>query len=332
MKKFAVCLCSDKDMMWQSFFALERLIRHCARRDVAFFYFHSDPIPEAFRPLIHPSVQTVATLPATRADRDEAEGPRLTSAHFLRLTAIEQITQEFERVLYLDADVFLRWGDVSDLALLDLAEKPLAAVRDISLWFGAPHGKNRAYHAGLPENVQGHYFNSGVLLVQSRIYRDLAISSRAIALWETNPELCKFGDQSALNRVVDGNWAELSAGWNWQAILPVKAMIASRNPRLVHFVGHTKPWQDPLFHQEEIYWFLMQQYLARHGLEDEIRSNRRCLAEPLDERKRSRQQRDLYGDPFQTRKLLQTYLDREDFTDCGQGIAAFRTEDLTLDA
>ncbi|SFS19533.1 glycosyltransferase family 8 protein [Yoonia litorea] len=330
-KQLAVCLCSDANMIWQSLFALGRLIALNDGPDVHFFLFHSASFDERYRSAVPQGVTLIKQSAPVDGNRSEPGLPTLTSGHFLRLAALEQLSEEFERVVYFDSDIFARWGSVAHLSLIEMADRPLAAVRDVSLWQGKPIGKHRDYHRSLPAKVRGNYFNSGMLLVNSDAFRLEEIGRRAATYWTENPETCRFGDQSALNRVVDGNWIELSPSWNWQAILPYQPLIASRNPRIVHFIGRNKPWVDPLAHQEEIYWYKMQLFLRENSLHDEIDAHRRGFRQPVEERKRFRVLRDLAGDVFETRKRLQHYFDRDDFADISAGLQTYRTDDLTMD-
>jgi hypothetical protein len=52
-------------------------------------------------------------------------------------------------------------------------------------------------------------------------------------------------DQTLLNCVLRGRWAELSPTWNWQYSWSARMSEAMLDANIVHFIGADKPWKDP---------------------------------------------------------------------------------------
>lgn len=49
-------------------------------------------------------------------------------------------------------------------------------------------------------------------------------------------------DQTLLNGVLKGDWAELSPVWNWQYSQRAQLFEAMTSANILHFIGPTKPW------------------------------------------------------------------------------------------
>ena len=83
---------------------------------------------------------------------------------------------------------------------VDLGEHFLAAVED--------PGFNR--HKKLGMKLNSKYFNSGVMLINLRKWREVDVRSAVIDFVKARANLIEFVDQCGLNGVVDGNWLELN--------------------------------------------------------------------------------------------------------------------------
>ena len=164
----------------------------------------------------------------------------LNAACFIRLLAPEAIALEHGRLLYLDSDIICD-GNISELFDADLSGKPVGAIRDNALT-----DKVQSAKLGLPE---GSYFNSGVLLIDTGKWKDLAITEATIAYVDKNPQL-DFADQDALNAILIDQVMYLDSKWNYQ--INSKDIIRNNQvdieiPRqaiLIHFVSSIKPWHN----------------------------------------------------------------------------------------
>lgn len=126
-----------------------------------------------------------------------------TSAVYYRLYFPSLVPERVERLLYLDTDTLVL-GDIENLYKDDLEHYPVGAVYD-------------NYVKSSPElgiDVEGEYFNSGVLLMDVKRWREQKISEQAFHFLTQFPEKIKYVDQDALNAVLKKNWKHLSSQYN----------------------------------------------------------------------------------------------------------------------
>lgn len=165
---------------------------------------------------------------------------RLSFATYLRILAPQALKNEYRRILYLDADVFYVRGDISRLLDLDFGDRPLAAVRDIQQL----KNRSRTPRDLKPFGVKSHkYLNSGVLLIDVENFNNLNLTKEVLAFAASHHGQLIYHDQTALNYVLRGNWAELSLNWNFQYSHKTAFFLGMFDVCLVHFVGRRKPFR-----------------------------------------------------------------------------------------
>lgn len=324
--RMAFALCSDRNLFWQSTFAMLRHVKLSAGRPIDHYYYVSDPLPEPYESLLAPHV-TIRHWDQSIDYGDYGRPAHITHAALLRILAFDELCESYDKVAYCDSDTFLRWGSFYDLARLNMGDASLAAVREAALWHNETVRWNATnYYPFLPPNTHGRYFNSGMIVANAPAYKRADISGKALAFLHDHPELCHFGDQSALNAALDGAWAELSPSWNWQADPRRDHLIASRNPRLIHFAGPNKPWQDPMREFDELYFFLMREFLNENGLSEDLNALEAAFFQAGQERKRSRLLDRGNTAHMANREAVKAYLNRDDFVDVAQGIPSYGWE------
>ena len=176
-------------------------------------------------------------------------------AVYFRLLVHTAVPEEIDRLIYLDADVIVN-ADLQALWQMDFHGKTLLAVQEqgrdaqtVSDAKALPSYRD----LGLPPDAK--YFNSGVMLIDLKQWRDTDVSGRALAYLHRHREKVLWWDQDALNAVLAGDWGELDHRWNvltqtftnprWDDG-PVKdrrayeAMV--RHPYILHFNTGAKPW------------------------------------------------------------------------------------------
>jgi lipopolysaccharide biosynthesis glycosyltransferase len=127
----ALVVCSDRNWAFQSLFLLSTLRASDRDGKLDFYYFSPDAPVGRLRELIDEVARFVQSeLP----DSAYPTSGHIPSAAYLRLAAIQNLTQRYRRVIYLDADIFLDHGSIAELAEVPLTERPLAAVRDWVQW------------------------------------------------------------------------------------------------------------------------------------------------------------------------------------------------------
>ena len=190
----------------------------------------------------------------------------LPSFHYISATAyarllIPDLLGDDKLTLYLDSDTLVL-GDVTKLARALDPHLPLAAVQDPYVCLvSSEYGVQAWQDLGLPADAP--YFNSGVLLLNPAVWREMGIAARTLDYLRQYEERCLFIEQEALNAVLCNQWEVLHPSWNIFAArtetrVPIPASAAykagRRSPDIVHFVGQRKPWlslaTDRPFHAE----------------------------------------------------------------------------------
>ena len=236
--KHAVVMACDSNYAPYAFFLAQQIIKAHENRDFDICIFSQDALqlPEALQ---HLGLR-LETIPAENPFRNGPNQDRHGEACYLRLMLPRLVAGRYERLLYLDSDIFLN-GELSGLLHIDMCDAAIAAVRDNSQW--------RTPNRLLPEfkTLQlpaTPYFNSGMLLIDVARYQTEQILEQCLELLKNHPEALPRHDQSLLNLVMRGKWTEVSPVWNWQYTWSSRFFADIAEPRLVHFIGPRKPWKD----------------------------------------------------------------------------------------
>ena len=167
-----------------------------------------------------------------------------------RFFMTEALPDRYDRILYLDGDVWPR-GDLTELICAPIPHGCLAAAEDQSYFFqndlGASGRAVRSYFAGLGIDGGKGYFNCGVLLADVPTWKTLA--AEAFRFFSENTRICRYHDQSALNAVVSGRRVRMSPRWNFLSVYRNWDVAPLSGAHLIHFAGGIKPWAaaDPEF-------------------------------------------------------------------------------------
>ncbi len=125
----------------------------------------------------------------------------VTKMTYARLLVGALLPPKIDRVLYLDGDIIVR-GDIGPLWTTDLGGKTAGAVIDL------PHYARKST-LGLPPDAP--YFNAGVLLIDLERWRRLKIGERAAEFARDHWDRMQWGDQCALNFVLQDDWKVLDS-------------------------------------------------------------------------------------------------------------------------
>jgi lipopolysaccharide biosynthesis glycosyltransferase len=178
-----------------------------------------------------------------------------------RLSLDKLLPAYYEKILYIDADVWIGKREISELFAIDLKDFAVAAVRDM-----AEIVRPRRIDVAALKRVLGlapdvPYFNSGVLLLNRVKFAEQCIGERALA-YITDGRYPY--DQDALNAVLEGDWLELSPLWNW-TFNRWPWLTAEFAPGIIHFIGGSKPWSDYKARYIPFYREEMRRYLSTIG-------------------------------------------------------------------
>lgn len=155
----------------------------------------------------------------------------ITQAMYYRYLFGELLPETVTRLVYMDADIICK-GDILPLWQLDLQGKVLGAVRD--------YGEDRSCdRIGL---TSGRYFNSGVLLLDLKKWRQQKVTPKLFKwLEEVGTTKILWGDQDALNGVIDGAFTELPTQYNG-IVINNTTLNEELDVVIVHYIDYVKPW------------------------------------------------------------------------------------------
>lgn len=156
---------------------------------------------------------------------------RLLAPYFLRQHA---------QILYLDADIICLNPFVDLFATARQQNKIACVVGDSETL-----SESLAARIGLK---RGRYFNSGVLLIDTRQWRENQISEQVIALLIERGKEFHYMDQDALNLVLEGKVAFAQTRYNRLMMLEHKPddylLMPEKETVFLHYAGADKPWQQ----------------------------------------------------------------------------------------
>ncbi len=218
------------------------------RGDVPYFYVIGDELTTENKNRLLETVKPFgATIEFVQTDvvlYNHARVSRhITRAAYLKVFIPELLPREIEKVIYLDCDVVVE-EDLSDLWDIDISRYHLGAVLDTILTdrLSVLVGK-----AGMP------YFNSGVMLLNLRKWREDDTVSVILNFINENHEKLLYHDQDALNAILCKKWRHIDAKWNVQTPMffrkvknestdDISLRYALDKPHIIHYTGRGKPW------------------------------------------------------------------------------------------
>lgn len=148
---------------------------------------------------------------------------------YARICIPHFIDQKATRAIYMDVDMILL-KNVMELWQVDLEGYAVGAVADRSEVVGSPWGGIKNYKQ-LGLSPDSGYFNSGLLIIDTRKWRELKVAEKAFRCSVDNIEFVSFADQYSLNVIFNEKWKALDARWNSYAQGDIK------DPFLIHFTG-----------------------------------------------------------------------------------------------
>lgn len=138
---------------------------------------------------------------------------------------------EENKALYLDYDVLVT-KNLDDLFEIDLQDYPLAAVRD--------YGRKVYYDQEM--------FNTGVLLINNRVWKQESMNQRLINLTDDLHDKVDMVDQLMLNKLFENKWLELDFDNNYivshKQFTDYKLPKSQDYPGIIHYPSNRKPWDN----------------------------------------------------------------------------------------
>ncbi|MEA5566116.1 glycosyltransferase family 8 protein [Anabaena sp. UHCC 0399] len=189
----------------------------------------------------------------------------ISIAAYFRLLMAEVLPKNLSKVLYIDSDIIFR-NKIDYLWEIDIDNFSHAAAIAVGM-------DNYPGKIDLPENSL--YFNSGLMLVNLKYWRELNIFERGCELISQQSEKLQWWDQDVLNMLLHHSWLPIDLKWNSQVFMDDQEveihpgyqdryekfnyLEAKLDPTVVHFIGggSAKPWhyacKHPFKHEYEQY-------------------------------------------------------------------------------
>lgn len=158
--------------------------------------------------------------------------------HYYRLLMPYLLPQTVNRAIYLDVDLVIL-QDISSLWKLSFDDYIVCAAQDYLEV--CSEAISNCLELGISPTAK--YFNSGVLLIDLKKWREEDISKKVIVFRLSNEDAAAASkhynhDQYGLNVILHKEWQELDPRWNYSPG-PGKLNL---NPFIVHYYGDVKPW------------------------------------------------------------------------------------------
>ena len=181
-----------------------------------------------------------------------------------------EIMPKYDKVLYLDSDLVVN-ADVAELYDTDIKGYLLAACHDADTagLYNGFEPKKKNYMDNILKIAKPYdYFQAGVILFNLAEFRkqlktDEMLEFAASYEWE-------LLDQDVLNYLAQGKVKFVDMAWNvmydWRFIrineiisrapkyLQDEYMTAHANPKIIHYAGPDKPWNDPNTDYAGLFW------------------------------------------------------------------------------
>lgn len=221
------------------------------------FYVIDDDISlqskEALNRMVNDYGSSISYLQIQTVEFDDmVESDRIPTTAYYRISIPNYLKRtDIRRAVYLDCDI-IALKSIEDIWLTDLGDYLLAAAEDAG------------FHHRLEDmNIESDsmvYFNSGMMIIDVEKWREEKIPEQVINFAEYHKENLRFHDQDALNAVLHDRWKMLHPKWNAQQYMlldekehpteegKLQFEEARRDPALVHFSGHIKPWHKESDH------------------------------------------------------------------------------------
>ena len=156
---------------------------------------------------------------------------------------------ELDKAIYLDVDISVL-GDIKELYDVDLKDRCLGAVSE---YHSIEQQKTLAKRLDIKYNDKKQFFNSGILLINSKKWRESNIIRRLFKIQDKYNDVLEWGDQDVLIKQFYENYLVLDIKFNLltgQIIYKnnfsgkVEKMVdnAIKNPIIRHFETPGKPW------------------------------------------------------------------------------------------
>ncbi|HHX89221.1 MAG TPA: glycosyltransferase family 8 protein [Paracoccus sp.] len=233
----AIYLCCDARFLPYALFLIDQIATKTPTRDFDLVLMSSSVLPH--HPLLDTHDVRVVQIDLGQLEAELPVNARISLASYLRIFGPGIFAADYDRMLYLDADIFYQRGDLSKLLRRDMKGFAIAAVRDMPQMRKPKRLPGDFKVMGLS---QAKYFNAGMMLIDVAQWHEQQIEARALELAARVGDKLAYHDQSALNGTVQGKWLEMSPVWNFTYSHQSMFFSSMFDVCFYHFVGRRKPF------------------------------------------------------------------------------------------
>lgn len=293
-EKIDIVACTDKGFVMPTGVMMISVCENNPETDIVFHIILDDSITtedrQDLKDIVNPYTGKSVVFYHANERMQKKSFPRgklrktLTKTMYYRLYLTELLTQDIDKVLYLDGDAIVRHS-LLPLWNTDLGENALAAVSDCS-------SGNIEYYNRLKYPYELGYFNSGVLLINLKYWREHQVLNDFESYMEKHADAIKCHDQDVLNVVFCEKKILVPLKYNLQNIffkkkrnsfdywkLEKELLEAFADPCIVHFTTSNKPWRkyqiDP--HPFSSTWYKYQNMTKWRGIQLEHRTKKQLI-------------------------------------------------------
>ena len=170
----------------------------------------------------------------------------------LRLFMWYMLPESVERVLYLDCDTVVLQS-LKHLWKENLEGNVVGAVMEPTIY--------QAVKESIDLGEEDPYYNSGVLLVDLKQWREQNIQGKLLEFWKRKGGKLFASDQDVLNGTLKGQIHTLMPRYNfftnyryfsyrelvrqgktYRAVTPRELQMAKKHPSIIHYMGDERPW------------------------------------------------------------------------------------------
>ena len=237
-KTMHICLATDDRYAMHCSVTIASILVNAAESDRLHFYiFNSNLSLENKNRLtaltrLKPCILEFKQMNLSDYDRYSlAEHAYISMTTYFRI-GIASTLKHLDKALYLDCDLAIT------TSLASLYET------DLTGYYGAMVIDLPAQSAVRVFSMKHHYYNSGVLLINCKIWRDEGLDLKMLEWVSQNAKAIKYADQDAINFISDGRIKTLDPKYNTFGY-ELNEMTDGDKPVIIHYVGSLKPW-NPL--------------------------------------------------------------------------------------
>lgn len=165
------------------------------------------------------------------------ENVHFSAATYYRLFFPSLVPPEVKKLLYIDTDTVVV-GNLAELYRVNVDAVPAAAALDAKI----------SLRPDLGINKEGHYFNAGVMLINTEQWKNQHILEKALQYLHDFPERIEWADQDALNALLQNNIVKVSNRFNITFYDIPKYLTRKefdafiQDKVIIHYTTQNKPW------------------------------------------------------------------------------------------